>query len=166
MRRRDLRNFYEKQAEQVGNKVISPSLQRKYNEVVRTVLYNKSYGSSILDVGCQVGGLSIILSMLGYKCTAIDLSNNYLTHAKYNSKRMKIFDYIKFKRAFAEDIDEIFETELLLVVIQAHIQPSPHSISTPLHTFNRASSTSSIMKHMLSDIEIQFYHTIKHRKNR
>lgn len=113
--------FYENQSKSVGNKVTSPSLHRKYNEVVRTVLNNKSYGSNVLDVGCQAGGLSVILASLGYICTSLDVSNRYLGYVDLNARRFKVKDKIKIVQGFAEDIDSKFETEYFDVVILSSI---------------------------------------------
>jgi len=119
MNKNQLKQFYENQANVLGNKIISDTLKKKYNVLVKDILNNKPYGAKILDVGCQSGGLSIILSMLGFKVTALDISEKYLEYLKNNANNSKI--NLQILCGYAEDIDKIFENRYFDVIILSSI---------------------------------------------
>lgn len=121
MTREEIETFYADQAERVRNKIITPSLRRKYNEVVKTVLASKRYGSKVLDVGCQAGGLTNILAAVGYVCTGFDLSEGYLKYADMNSGRLRVRPNTTWVKGFAEDLDKHFKPKSFDVVILSSI---------------------------------------------
>jgi ubiquinone/menaquinone biosynthesis C-methylase UbiE len=56
---------------------------------------------NVLEVGCNMGATSIILSLLGAKVTAIDVNNEYIELAKLNAKRYGVnnIDFILVKNS-------------------------------------------------------------------
>jgi len=87
---KNFKEFYEDQALRVGNKIISDSLKIKYRWIVSQICEYSEGGLNILDVGCQAGGLSIILAMMGHCCTGVDISQNYLKYARQNATNNKV----------------------------------------------------------------------------
>ena len=115
-----LYNLYQEQPNKYGNKIMNESLTIKYNWIVSRIISNKfKPNSSILDVGCQAGGLSIILSMLGYNCTAFDLSKGYLDFVKQNSKNNRV--NIKTVQGFAQELDNHFSKEQFDVIVMSSV---------------------------------------------
>ena len=57
---------------------------------------------SVLDVGCGPGFFAVILTELGYKVTAVDLSEEMLTEARLNAGTLS--ESISFMRMNAEDL--------------------------------------------------------------
>ena len=58
---------------------------------------------SVLDVGCGPGFFAVILTELGYKVTAVDLSEEMLAEAKLNAGELS--ESISFMRMNAEALD-------------------------------------------------------------
>ena len=58
---------------------------------------------SVLDVGCGPGFFAVILTELGYKVTAVDLSDEMLAEARLNAGALA--DSIRFCRMNAEALD-------------------------------------------------------------
>ena len=57
---------------------------------------------SVLDVGCGPGFFAVILTELGYRVTAVDLSEEMLAEARLNAGSLA--DCIEFRRGNAEDL--------------------------------------------------------------
>jgi len=116
MRDRNIfKNFYENQAQRIGNKIVDNPLKTKLYVLIREITNNFPIGSRILDVGCQAGGLTVILSMLGFKVTGLDISSNYLKCVQYNANNNKVNPELYC--GFAEDMDTLFKDRYFDVVV-------------------------------------------------
>ncbi|HEY9574205.1 MAG TPA: class I SAM-dependent methyltransferase [Lachnospiraceae bacterium] len=81
---------------------------------------------SVLEIGCGPGFLSILLTELGYRVTAVDLTPNMLAEAKKNAGR--IADQICFIQMNAEELT--FRDETFDVIVSRNLTwdlPNPTS---------------------------------------
>ncbi len=78
-------------------------------------------GKNILDLGCGLGSLSILLARQGKKVTAIDDSQEYITIAKKKSKALKITYLLMDFTKEQVPLKKKFDTVIISGVIE-HIQ--------------------------------------------
>lgn len=124
--------LYERQAKRLGAKVSSKSLTYKYRWIIDNITPLYQMGATVLDVGCQAGGLSILLSMVGYKCTGYDVSSTYLAYTEDNAKRCKVD--IKLVQGFAEELDKHELPKFNIVVMSSVLE----HLREPALVFNKA----------------------------
>jgi len=81
----------------------------RLNKIRREICRDVKPGSSVLDIGCGTGTLSIMLSEHGHQVIGVDLSTKMLSVA--NSKRPDSTheNNLEFKNVSALELDEEFE---------------------------------------------------------
>ena len=74
-------------------------------------------GQSVLDVGCATGGYCLELNKQGFKCTGLDVNNDYVKIAKKNGVNAYL---IKEEFPFK---DKTFDTVVLFELIEHVVEP-------------------------------------------
>lgn len=77
-----MNTYFEKTREFWGKEIVRGNLIYPNVNVIRFVKRNMVPGSTILDFGCGAGRNTIALSMEGYKCIAMDYTDEALEKTK------------------------------------------------------------------------------------
>ena len=114
------RQFYETQAQGPGTtNIMRVDRIKPIHWAIKELVSDLDPGAEILDVGVQHGKTSLLLSLLGYKVTAIDVAQEYINRAAENTKIVK--GYIDFKRLEVEKLSTLnkkFDAVLCLSVLE------------------------------------------------
>lgn len=126
---------------------------------------SKYAGENILDVGCATGGYCKELEKIGFKCTGVDINQNYVEKARENGVNAILMDIkdLKFE-------DNSFDTVLLFEILE-HIEDLDASlkevkrvtsknilITVPNCTdFNKLKFHGLTYEHMLDKDHVNFF---------